>query len=336
MPQDGPQAGPRRAAPWCRLLGAFLAVALLSACDGPQSVLVPAGEDASQIDRLFRVMLAGAIVLWLGMNGLFYFITRRYTGAISRRRAEAVILGGGVALPVVVITALLVWGLSIMPDQRAPGDGLRVRIVGEQFWWRVEYWPEGAEAPVVSANELRLPVGQRSEILLDTADVIHAFWIPALGGKMDMIPGRTNRMTLVPTEAGTFRGACTEFCGLSHALMALNAVTLPEPAFADWLAAEAGPARAAEGPGRDLFFREGCGACHALRGTPAQGAVGPDLTHLGSRTSLASGILPMTAEALAGWIRDPQAAKPGAEMPAYDHLTEDELATLAAWLEGLE
>lgn len=311
---------------------------LLAGCDGPQSVLAPGGEDAIQLDRLFTVMLVGAMILWALVNGLFFIATRTGARRLSRVWAEGLIIGGGIALPLVVLTALLVYGLSIMPDQRAPGEGLRLRVTGEQWWWRVEYWPEGATAPVVSANEIRLPVGRRTEIELVAADVIHSLWVPALGGKTDMIPGRINRMSLHPTEAGTFRGQCAEFCGLSHALMAFVAVTLEEEDFAGWLAREGrplDPAAAAE-PGFAIFQEEGCGACHALRGTAARGAVGPDLTHVGGRGSLAAGTLPMTTEALAAWIRNPDDIKPGAQMPGYDHLPEDRLMTLAAWLEGLE
>jgi cytochrome c oxidase subunit 2 len=282
-------------------------------------------------------MLVGAVVLWIGINGLFFYASRVSARPVSRARAELLILGGGVALPVVVITSLLAYGLSIMPDQRAPGDGLRLRVTGEQFWWRVEYWPPGAAEPVVSANEVRLPVGQRTEIDLVATDVIHSFWLPALGGKTDLIPGRVNRMSLEPTEAGTWRGQCAEYCGLSHALMAFQAVTLEEADFASWLAQEAKgltpEARAADG--HMIFTSQGCGACHALRGTESRGSVGPDLTHLGSRATIAAGILPMNAGTLADWIRDPEAFKPGVEMPGYDHMDRGDLATLALWLEGL-
>ncbi|QCP85261.1 c-type cytochrome [Cereibacter sphaeroides] len=305
-------------------------------CGGPQSVFSAGGADALQINRLFTVMLVGAVLLWLSLNGLFLYVTRRSPGRMSRKLAEGVIIGGGIVLPLVVLTALLSWGLSIMPDQRAPGDGLRVRITGEEFWWRVDYYAPGSQEPVVSANELRLPAGRRTEIELLAGRVIHSFWVPGLGGKTDMIPGRTTRMSLEPVTPGIYRGQCAEFCGASHALMAMNAVVLEEAAFARWLEAEAAPARAPEGEGQAIFFREGCGACHAIRGTPAAGVVGPDLTHLGSRTTLAAGILPMERAAMVSWIANAEAIKPGVRMPAYGHLSKAELEALAAWLEALE
>ncbi|RVV96787.1 c-type cytochrome [Mesobaculum littorinae] len=316
--------------------GLAAALTALAACDGPQSVLSPAGDDASQLTTLFWVMLVGAVVLWTAMNGFFFWITRIRTGEMSRKWAEALIIGGGILFPVVVLTALLSYGLTIMPDQRAPGDGLRVRITGEQWWWRVEYWSEGADAPVVSANELRLPAGLRSDIELTAARVIHSFWVPALGGKMDMFPGRVTETSLAPHTPGTYRGQCAEFCGLSHALMAFRAVVLPEDEFDAWLAREAEDSAAPPGPGRDVFMAEGCGACHTVRGTEAAGQVGPDLTHVGSRQSLAAGILPMTSDALVDWIADPEAFKPGVEMPGYDHLPQEDMMALARWLEGLK
>lgn len=320
--------------------GFLAATLLLAGCDGPQSVLDPAGRDAEVLARLFWWMLGGAVLLWLLMNGLILVVTRLRPQAHSARAAEALIIGGGVVFPTVVLAGLLVFALTEMPKQREPGEGLEVRIVGKSWWWRVEYLPDGADAPIIAANELRLPTGSRSEIKLASTGVIHSFWVPAFGGKTDMIPGRETRMSLEPTEAGEYRGQCTEFCGESHALMALGAVAMEPGAFAEWLAAEAAPARApgsdAARRGAEVFLAEGCGGCHAVRGTPADGQVGPDLTHLGGRTTLAAGILPMETGALTDWIRAPGEIKPGVRMPGYDHLSDADLAALAAYLEGLE
>ena len=312
----------------------------LGACEGAQSILDPAGRDAEVLANLFWIMLAGAIVLWLLLNGLIVFVTRIAPRPMSPRKAEALIIGGGIVLPTVLLAALLAYALAEMPNQRAQGQGLTVRVTGHQFWWRVEYWPDGAEAPVTSANEVRLPTGQRSEVVLNAERVIHSFWIPALGGKTDMIPGRETRMSLEPTTPGQYRGQCTEFCGESHAFMAFGAVVMAPDEFDDWLRAEAEPARPPTTPeatrGAELFLSEGCGGCHAVRGTLANGQIGPDLTHLASRVSLAAGILPMTDEALRDWIRDPAEFKPGAEMPGYGHLPEEDLSALARYLGGLK
>ncbi len=317
-----------------------VALLALTGCVGRQSVLDPAGRDASTLLTLFAVMLAGLVVLWFLVNGMMLFFSkispRKYDEAVARK----LIIGGGIVFPTIVIAALLAWGLSIMPDQRAPGDGLRIRVVGEQWWWRVEYWPDGADAPIVAANEIRLPVGARTEFNLTSAYVIHSFWIPALGGKMDMFPGRETMISLEPTEAGLFRGQCAEFCGASHAQMAFEVVTLAQDDFDVWLAAEAAPAMpptdAQAQRGAEVFLEEGCGACHAVRGTEAVGQVGPDLTHVGSRESLGAGILEPTIANIADWVSHTDDLKPEVEMPAYDDLPDDELLALATYLKGLK
>ncbi len=312
---------------------------LLAACEGRQSALAPAGTDARVLGDLFWVMLAGAVLLWFGMNGLFYWATKRSPSAHSYLGANWLVILGGIAFPLVTLGALLVYGLSIMPDLRATGDGPVLRVTGEQWWWRVEY--ETADGTTVTtANEIRLPAGQRTTFLLDSKKVIHSFWVPALGGKMDMFPGRVNEMTLGPETPGVYRGQCAEFCGESHAWMAFEAEVMEPAAFDAWLAAEAGDARPPVGGaatrGAELFLNQGCGACHAVRGTEAVGRVGPDLTHVGSRHSLAAGRLGTSVEDFAKWIANPGAWKPGAEMPAYDHLNGAQLTDIARYLEGLE
>src|SRR5690606_37438883 len=185
---------------------------------------------------------------------------------------------------------------------------LRVRVTGEQYWWRVEYQVSG-DAPVTLANEVRLPVGEPVEFELLSPDVIHSFWIPALGGKIDMIPGRTNRLRLTPARVGEFRGVCAEFCGTAHAWMAFPVVVMEPVAFDAWLEhqrADAAPTAPAENirRGEALFLGTGCGACHTVRGTPADGVVGPDLTHVGSRLSLGAGVLKNEPEDFVRWIAD--------------------------------
>ena len=310
----------------------------LGACEGRQSVLAPAGEDAAALSTLFWTMLVGAVVLWVALNGAFLFVTRIHPHRISRGLAEGIIIGGGVVLPAVMLAALLTWGLGLMPDLRAPGDALRVHVQGEQWWWRVRYETPGGD--VVSANEVRLPVGARSEIVLTADEVIHSFWVPSLGGKTDMIPGRTNRMSLAPTAPGIYRGQCAEFCGAAHAQMAFEAVVMESDAFVAWLEAEAAPARVPEGEGErrgaEVFAEEGCGACHAIRGTRHVGRVGPDLTHVGSRASLAAGILPNDPGGFARWIAATKLLKPDARMPAYPDIPGADLSALAAYMESLQ
>ena len=311
----------------------------LSACGGDQSALNIAGRDAASIGQLFAVMLVGAVLLWLLVNGAFLFLSRIRPGRFDERYSRHLLIGGGIVFPTIVLTALLVWGLSLLPDPRRPGEGLVIRVTGEQWWWRVEYWPEGASEPVVSANEIRLPVGQRTEFRLTSDRVIHSFWIPALGGKMDMFPGRETMISLHPETAGTYRGQCAEFCGASHAWMAFAAITMEPGDFDAWLEAEAGDARPPADDraarGREVFMEQGCGACHAIRGTEAVGQVGPDLTHVGSRATLGAGRMGLTLDNITRWIAHTEDLKPEVRMPAYD-LPEDDLAALAHYLEGLK
>jgi cytochrome c oxidase subunit 2 len=240
-----------------------------------------------------------------------------------------------------VLAALLGYAFWLMPalrplpDPAAASTALRIEVTGEQFWWRVSYRRGETGAPVASANEIRLPVGERVEFVLTSSDVIHSFWIPSLGGKMDMIPGRTNRLSLKATKPGMFRGPCAEYCGTSHALMAFTAVAMPPADFEAWLAQKSASSPGAAGPGLAAFLGNGCGACHAVKGTDARGVIGPDLSHIGSRETLGAGILPNTEAELARFIARPAAFKPAARMPGYAMLPDEELRTIAAWLKGL-
>ena len=327
----------RASARCAAMLPAALA-ALLGACSGVQSALDPAGAEAAALLDLFWVLLVGAVVIWVALNGIFVLVTLVRPEPMSRRWAEALIIGGGVVFPTVGLGALLVYALPFVTDLR-PGPGEpAVRVTGEEWWWRVEYLTDGGA--VASANELRLPVGRPTEVALGADDVIHSFWIPALAGKMDMFPGRETRLTLEPFRTGVFRGQCAELCGTGHALMAFSAVVMEPAAFEEWLANEAAPARppadARARRGRAVFLAEGCGACHAVRGTPAEGAFGPDLTHVGGRLTIGAGTLPNTADGFATWIAETHRVKPEVEMPEYELLGPEALADLAHYLDGLD
>lgn len=313
----------------------------LTGCGGSQSALDPAGRSAERIANLFWWMAAGAVVIWLAVVVLMLYSFRAQPEPDNERRAKFLIIGGGSIVPTIVLAVLLAFGLAEMPGLLAPAPegSLRIAVSGEQWWWRVRYLPPGGPE-VVLANEIRLPVGERVELLLESPDVIHSFWIPSLGGKMDMIPGRVTRLALEPTRTGTFRGACAEYCGASHALMAFNAVVMEKETFDRWLEREALPARTPPGPlatrGRELFLVHGCGACHTIRGTPADGVVGPDLTHVGSRTSLGAGTLANEPETFLRWIARTEVVKPDVHMPAFGMLPPEELQALSAFLDGLQ
>ncbi|MDX1548874.1 MAG: cytochrome c oxidase subunit II [Rhodothermales bacterium] len=324
------------------LLGgcAVAATATLAGCGGPQSALDPAGRGAEQIATLFWWLVAGSAVVWVAVIGMAVYAIRLRPRPHAPRTVKLLIIGGGVAFPTVVLAGYLIYGLALLPPLLAPAPpgALRIEISGEMWWWRVRYLPPGGPA-VELANEIRLPVGRPVELRLTSPDVIHSFWIPALGGKMDMIPGRTTRLRLEPTRTGTFRGVCAEFCGPSHALMRFFAVVEEEDAFAEWLAHQARPAARPTAPlalrGQAVFRANGCGACHAVRGTDAAGVIGPDLTHVGSRLSLGAGVLPTAPDAFRQWIGHTDAVKPGVHMPAYGMLDDADLRALAAYLDGL-
>lgn len=307
------------------------------AADAVLSAFAPAGMEAAVVLHLFWVMLAGSVVVWLGVLAIAWHATRKREPA-DARRAHWLILAGGVATPTIVLGALLAWGLVLMPKLRAavPPDALHVDVSGEQWWWRVRY----RDAGVDTANEIRIPVGRPVALTLTSPDVIHSFWVPALAGKVDMIPGRSNTLVVQADRAGTWRGVCAEFCGASHAEMRLLVVAMPPPRFERWLQEQGAGAVPATEPlamqGREAFLRNGCGACHAVRGTSAAGSVGPDLTHVGSRLELAAGALPNEAESLERWIAQPHAAKPGALMPDFDMLPPTEIRAISTWLRGLQ
>jgi cytochrome c oxidase subunit 2 len=323
------------------LLLAAAAALALTACSNPQSTLAPAGVEAERVARLFWVMLVGAVVVWVAVIGVALYATRAAAERHGPRATRWLIIGGGVVTPTLVLGALLIYGLTLMPALRAPAasGAVQVHVSGEQWWWRVRYLPAGGEA-VELANEIRIPVGQRTQFRLTSPDVIHSFWIPSLAGKVDMIPGRETTLVIEPNRTGVFRGACAEFCGASHAYMEFVVVVMEPDAFAAWLRHQAMPAAPPRLPvtqrGQQAFAANGCGACHSVRGTPADGVLGPDLTHVGSRLSLAAGALPNTPPAFRRWIARTHAVKPDVLMPPFGMLPADEVDALAAYLESLQ
>lgn len=266
----------------------------------------------------------------------------------SERLGVRWMIGAGVVFPVVVLTALLLVTLptlgALTPGREASGRAAggdaaaTIEVTGRQWWWEVRYLDDEPSRIVMTANELHVPVGRRVRVLLRTDDVIHSFWVPGLHGKTDMIPGRTNVMWLQADSAGVYRGQCAEFCGVQHAKMAFVVVADPPAEYERWLARQrepaALPATAAGVRAQEAFLQSGCVVCHTVRGTPARGSVGPDLTHLASRRTLAAGVLPLNLGNLHGWIADPQSLKPGSHMPAIP-MGAEELHLIASYLAGL-
>ena len=322
-------------------LRVLLPLPLLAGCSGAQSFLDPTGPNARQTLVLFEWTLVVSAIACIAVGAALvhaWLMPRR----LSDRAARWMVVGGGVALPAMALPLLLVASLRIpWPFAEEREGAFTVDVVAWQFWWEFRYpSPEPGGPPVVTANELHLPVGVPVRFRLVTQDVIHSFWVPTLGGKVDMIPGRTNYALLRADSPGAYRGACFEFCGLQHANMAFPVFAVPQPEWEDWLRREAAPALPPSGAealrGQQVFTTAGCGSCHAVRGHGAAGAVAPDLTHLASRTTLGAGMLPNTRASLTGWIAAVQQVKPGAAMPNFNHLTGPDLHALSTYLEGLQ
>lgn len=324
---------------WLKL-GCWAGIAgLLTGCVGEQSAFSGFSVGAARVVQLSWILTIGAgllLLLVMVLLGLALWGSDAWRRAL---RSEKAVVWLGIVMPVTVLTALLIYGFVLMRLDAAPefkGDPLRIEVVGEQWWWRVIYHHADGTT-TESANELRFPVGQPVELVLTSADVIHSFWLPAYGGKVDMIPGRTNYLRFLPTHIGITRGQCAEYCGGAHALMAFYAVAMSAEAFEQWKMHER--AEAAVPPddsGAQMFLANGCGGCHRVRGTPAQGVIGPDLTHVGSRLSLGAGILSTDHQGFRDWLARHQQIKPDNRMPPYEILSDAELTSLAAYLVALE
>lgn len=316
--------------------GAFVLVG----CSGQQSALDPAGEESEAVYRLFVVMVIGGAAIWLGVTALLIHAARHRQASWTAEKASALIAWGGVAFPIVVLLLLLGYAIWLMPAIRpwTPAEKTNgaIAVTGEQFWWRIRY-PAGEGQPAFeTANEIRLPVGKPATFSLEATDVIHSFWIPALGGKMDMIPGRTNFLTLTPIRTGVYRAACAEFCGASHAYMAFSVVVMNEEAFDAWRGRQIEGHASIADKGRQLIRHHGCLGCHSLRGAEIAGGTAPDFTLIGARQSIGAGTLSNTPENIARFIRSPSSVKPGAKMPNFDMLPQDDIAEIARYLGALK
>jgi cytochrome c oxidase subunit II len=298
------------------------------------------GAAASEILRLTWLMigLGGAVFVFV-MVVLYRSLTRPDHRAVPRwASGHRLLVGGGIVLPTLVITPLVVLTLTTMDSLgRAEPGALEVRVVGHQFWWQVEYPGLG----VAAANEIHLPVGRDVRIELSSDNVIHSFWVPTLGHKLDTTPGRVNELVWRADEPGIYQGYCGEYCGVQHAKMRFRAVALEPDEFDRWVTdrrAAVEARAAAEAPeGFQVFVDAGCAVCHAIGGTPAGGVVGPDLTHMGIRQTIGAGIVRNDPEQMRRWITDPNDLKPGVLMPAFgDRLGAEEIDELVRYLDGLD
>jgi len=308
-----------------------------------QSILHPAGVQAAHVSHLWWVMFWVCATVWCAVAVAAAAAIAR--GRRSASRASDTQLGRSVAvaggISVIALIALLFQSVvtgRALDSLRTP-EALRIQVTGNQWWWDVQYVTANPSLRVTTANEIHVPVGRAVRFDLLSTDVIHSLWIPNLQGKIDLVPGRLNELWLRADTAGVYRGQGAEDCGLQHAKMALVVVAEPPDDFERWLAGNRAPAPAPVTPeqqrGKDVVERGPCAMCHNIAGTPAGGRMGPDLTHIASRSTIGAGTLPNTRGHLAGWIADPQSRKPGNRMPAPG-LSGDELQAVLAYLETLK
>jgi cytochrome c oxidase subunit 2 len=317
-----------------------------------QSAFGNAGVGNHQFLILFAIFLAICATMYL------LVIAFLAAGLLRRRRAgdaNVVETGRHHETNPLMRTALIAWAALVgtglvalaiasfvtdrLDAEASAHEKLSITVTGNQWWWDVEYNSADASKTLRTANEIHLPVGVPTRIILRSNDVIHSFWVPSLAGKQDLIPGRETDITLVPKAVGIYRGQCAEFCGAQHAHMALVIDVDSYPDFLKWWQHQLQPAAAPNAPlalaGYRYVTQRQCAMCHTIAGTTAGGSIGPDLTHLASRRSIAAGTMPMSEGNLYGWVADPQSIKPGTKMPTMD-LEPDQLHSVVAYLETLK
>lgn len=301
---------------------AIILALLLGGCgEHFQSALHPEGPQAHSIARLWWFMFFLLTAIFLAT-----FLLLMIAVALPKRKESSgpplgstrFVVLSGVILPTIVLFTLMFYSLSASLTVRTPQDtAMTIRVIGHRWWWDVVYPEQG----IVTANEIHIPAGVPILIKLTSQDVVHSFWVPNLGGKMDLVPGKLNLFWMQSDRPGLFRGQCAEYCGLQHALMAFMVVVLEPADFETWVAERRQDHTSPRDPilqrGRDAFFHPdaGCYTCHAVRGTDAVGTLGPDLTHIGSRLTLGAASVPNTRENLRQWLIDPHVIKPGNRMP---------------------
>ncbi|WP_223111528.1 cytochrome c oxidase subunit II [Billgrantia pellis] len=316
------------------------------------SILDPTGPAARSQFWVWWAMLIVTVVVSLGVYALWlYTFRRRHQPQRTPREEQRVmlrwVLGGGVLLPVLSIVALLIFaaptGRGMLPLPLATTDPERIEVIGHQWWWEVRYPGEEGEPDVVTANRLVMPAGEPVDFRVTSEDVIHAFWIPRLGGKRDMVPGRFSTIRLEADAPGVFGGQCAEFCGAQHTGMQLHVEALERDDYDAWLDERRAPRESIEKGDAARAFGEHCAACHRVAGFPDELVVddtehdikGPDLSDIGSRPTLGAGVLPMEEGAIAYWLQFHQMLKPGNRMPPHNHIETETLQDIGAWLETL-
>lgn len=322
----------------------------LTGCGTPESMLAPGGPASQDLARLNWFVLILFSTVAVAMFVLILLILTRPRGSFHEHAPVDVgggqgwIVTGGFAIPAIILAVVFITGLTAM--SRFPmHDGMsmtsaQIKLTGHQWWWQVQYVSGPLDQQVTTANEIHIPLGQAIDIDLASVDVIHSFWVPSLHGKVDLIPGQVNRIRIEADHVGNFQGQCAEYCGAQHANMKLLVVAQPPDQYRQWLASQRAAASEPSGDqerrGEQLFLSRPCGLCHTVRGTLANGRVGPDLTHLASRRKIAANMLENNNANLAAWATHAQSLKPASAMPNLTQFTGEELRDLVAYLRQLK
>jgi cytochrome c oxidase subunit 2 len=320
-----------------------LAIGVLAggcAWDGPMSTLGGRSDFARSILYVYGIVTWATVLIGTVVIALLAWVLVRYRdrpGAPLPRQiaGHSVLEISWTVLPALILLVIAIPTMQVIfRTQAVPRAGaLEIHVIGKQWWWEFRY----PELDIVTANEVHVPAGRAVTLRLEGPDVIHSFWVPQLGGKRDVVPGRVNRLTFTPDTPGEYPGQCAEYCGTSHANMAMRMIVQTPADFEKWVAAQRATPAEPTGPaaeGKAVYVRSACVGCHTIKGVSA-GELGPDLTHFGSRKTLAAGMFPNTLDNVTAWLRMPAVMKPGAKMPALP-MTEAEAKALAAYLLSLK
>ena len=305
----------------------------------PWAPLAPGSGEMLEISNLFWIMLVISGIVFAIVSGVLITSAVRYSARRGQEGEPRQVFGNRTVevawtvVPTVILLVAFVATTKAIHDINTPSGGniLNINVIGHQWWWEFRY-PDNA----IAANELHVPTGRQVRLNLLSADVVHNFWVPELAGKEQMIPGQNNVWTFTAEKAGAYDGACSEFCGTQHGWMRLTVIADAPADFERWLAAQKqAPSSASNhGDALALYATNACGGCHTIQGV-SDGKVAPDLTHIGIRTTIGSGVLANTPENMVKWMKDPQAYKPGSLMPNF-HFSDEQARQMAAFLEDLK